>query len=440
MGGDFDPVSRWPGDVGPSAGSWLVLSHDPDSKAIAEDFTARFGSPTRRVISADLSDEFAVLEAFTKTAADPELPPVGVIVFVGQRSFDGTDSDGALAFARDLVWAISATIRAVVGGWHGKSPRLWLVTRNGLVIHSDESGIRRSADSRASSGSSPMSTRTFAPLWWIVDAADDVVATTLTELESSGGDDVIAWRGKKRYVERLSRATLGERQRDSVVRPDGSYIVTGGLGGLGMVVALWLVDSGAGRIVLNGRTRPSDEQRRSLADLERRAEVVFVEGDIASPGVAEQLVTAAEETGLPLRGVVHSAAVLDDGLVAALSAESLERVWAPKAAGALRLHEVTATRKLDWWVGFSSVASLLGSPGQAAYACANAWLDALVAWRRASGLPATSINWGQWSDVGVARSLTLQRSRSHHSRRRHRGHGVAGGPQPHPGGCGTAAP
>ena len=176
-----------------------------------------------------------------------------------------------------------------------------------------------------------------------VDAADDVVATMLTELESSGSDDVIAWRGTARYVERLSRATLAERQRDSVVRPDGSYIVTGGLGGLGMVVARWLVDSGAGRVVLNGRSRPSDEQRTNLADLESRAEIVFVEGDIASPGVAERLVTAAEDTGLPLRGVVHSAAVLDDGLVAALSAESLERVWAPKAAGALRLHEVTAT-------------------------------------------------------------------------------------------------
>ena len=118
----------------------MVLSHDPETKAIAEDFTARFGSPTRRVIGADLSDESAVLEAFTKTAADPDLPPVGVIVFVGQRTFDGTDSDGALARARDVIWAVSATTRAVVGGWHGKSPRLWLVARNGLVVHGDESG------------------------------------------------------------------------------------------------------------------------------------------------------------------------------------------------------------------------------------------------------------------------------------------------------------
>ena len=174
-----------------------------------------------------------------------------------------------------------------------------------------------------------------------------------------------------------------------------------------MVVARWLVDSGAGRVVLNGRSEASNGQRTNLADLESRAEIVVVRGDVASPGVAERLVTAAEDTGLPLRGVVHSAAVIDDGLVTAINRESLERVWAPKAAGALRLHEATAGRQLDWWVGFSSVASLLGSPGQAAYACANAWLDALVAWRRASGLPATAINWGQWSDVGIARSLTF---------------------------------
>jgi phthiocerol/phenolphthiocerol synthesis type-I polyketide synthase D len=99
--------------------------------------------------------------------------------------------------------------------------------------------------------------------------------------------------------------------------------------------------------------------------------------------------------------------VIDDQIFAALSRDSLERVWAPKAAGALRLHVATAGRELDWWVGFSSTSSLLGAPGQGAYAAASAWLDGLVAWRRASGLPATTINWGQWSDIGVARSLTF---------------------------------
>jgi phthiocerol/phenolphthiocerol synthesis type-I polyketide synthase D len=208
-------------------------------------------------------------------------------------------------------------------------------------------------------------------------------------------------------VERLSRAALGVRERDPIVRPDSSYIVTGGLGGLGLVVARWLIDSGAKRVVLNGRSDLSADQLSSIDDLGKDAEVVVVQGDITSSGVAERLVTAAEATGLPLRGVIHGAAVIDDQIVVGLKRESLERVWAPKAVGALRLHQATADRQLDWWVGFSSVASLLGSPGQAAYACGNAWLDALVAWRRAAGLPATTINWGQWSDVGVARSLAL---------------------------------
>jgi phthiocerol/phenolphthiocerol synthesis type-I polyketide synthase D len=121
--------------------------------------------------------------------------------------------------------------------------------------------------------------------------------------------------------------------------------------------------------------------------------------------MAERLVAAAEETALELRGIVHGAAVLEDGLLIAMSRESLERVWTPKAVGALRLHEASITRALDWWVGFSSAASLLGSPGQAAYASASAWLDGLVAWRSAAGLPASVFNWGPWSEVGVARSL-----------------------------------
>ena len=99
--------------------------------------------------------------------------------------------------------------------------------------------------------------------------------------------------------------------------------------------------------------------------------------------------------------------MLEDQIVAALSRDSLEKVWAPKAIGALRLNEATAGTQLDWWIGFSSTSSLLGSPGQAAYAAASSWLDGLVDWRRANGLPATTINWGQWSDIGLARELTF---------------------------------
>ena len=166
-------------------------------------------------------------------------------------------------------------------------------------------------------------------------------------------------------------------------------------------------ERGAGRLVLNGRTEPSDGQQSDLADLANSAEIVFVPGDIASPGVAERLVAAAEETGRPLRGVVHAAGVSADGRGGGCSPG---KVWngcgRPRWPAPCGCTQRRPTRQLDWWVGFSSMASLLGLPGQMAYASANAWLDALVAWRRASGLPATTINWGQWSDVGMSRSLT----------------------------------
>ena len=240
----------------------------------------------------------------------------------------------------------------------------------------------------------------------LVDLQGDNVASLTTEFGLTG-DDVIGWRDEKRYVKRLSRATLGPAKTETVVRPDGSYILTGGLRGLGLAMARWLVDSGAGRVVLNGRSEPSEEAQALIDELEQRAQIAVVLGDIAAAGVAEKLVTAAEETGLTLRGLMHSAVVLDDQIVAGLSQDSLERVWAPKAIGALRLHVATTDKELDWWVGFSSTSSLLGAPGQGAYAAASAWLDGLVDWRRASGLPATTINWGQWSDIGVARSLTF---------------------------------
>ncbi|HUB57494.1 MAG TPA: type I polyketide synthase [Mycobacterium sp.] len=402
------------GDDRIPAGSWLLLA-DSDSDAIVADVSARLSSPTRRVVSGALADESAVVEAFAKTAADDKLPPAGVIVFVGAPAFDGNDFDGALRRAEDLIARISAAAHAVVDAAESNRPRLWLVTRDGLSVHHDEPGdpaigalkglIRNwrfpGEAARVLAGEPDLGTA-------LVDLgnAHDPVAALMSELGSPAGDDVIAWRADGRYVERLSRATLDAGQHEAVIRADGSYIVTGGLGGLGTVVTRWLVERGAGRIVLNGRREPSDDQRNALAELAGDTEITFVSGDIALPGVADRLVAEAEATGRPLRGLVHAAGVTGDGLVTALTPEGMQRVWAPKVAGALRLHIATVGRELDWWVGFSSMATLLGLPGQLAYATGNAWLDALMTWRRASGLPATAINWGQWSDVGMSHTLT----------------------------------
>ena len=187
------------------------------------------------------------------------------------------------------------------------------------------------------------------------------------------------------------------------VRRDGGYIVVGGMGGLGFVFAQWLVREGAGLVVLNGRSGPTDEVRAAIAEMTAdggRIEVIT--GDIAEPGIAERLVAAIEDAGLQPAGVLHSATVLADEIVLNISESAVTRVFAPKVTGSWRLHEATADLDLDWWLTFSSAASLLGSPGQGAYAAANCWVDGLVAYRRARGLPAIGINWGPWADVGRA--------------------------------------
>jgi len=187
------------------------------------------------------------------------------------------------------------------------------------------------------------------------------------------------------------------------VRRDGGYIVVGGMGGLGFVFAQWLVLEGAGLVVLNGRSGPTDEVRAAIVEMTAdggRIEVIT--GDIAEPGIAERLVAAIEDAGLQPAGVLHSATVLADEIVLNISESAVTRVFAPKVTGSWRLHEATADLDLDWWLTFSSAASLLGSPGQGAYAAANCWVDGLVAYRRARGLPATGINWGPWADVGRA--------------------------------------
>ncbi|GAA3130730.1 hypothetical protein GCM10010466_21710 [Planomonospora alba] len=242
--------------------------------------------------------------------------------------------------------------------------------------------------------------------------ADALPGTPSGALPGALPDDEVAWRDGVRRAARLAALPLGGFPLPGtgapVVRRGGSYLITGGYGGLGLVVARWLAERGAGRIVLGGRSGPSpegDEVIEELRDL--GADVRVVTGDLAEPGTARRLVETAVAGGLRLRGVVHAAGVLDDRLVTDVGAGDLHRVWSAKVHGGLALHEATRDGDLDWWVAFSSAAALLGSPGQAAYAAANAWLDALCELRRAEGLPGTAIDWGTWAEVGGAGRAAL---------------------------------
>ncbi|WP_198670857.1 sulfolipid-1 biosynthesis phthioceranic/hydroxyphthioceranic acid synthase [Mycolicibacterium smegmatis] len=191
-----------------------------------------------------------------------------------------------------------------------------------------------------------------------------------------------------------------------VFRGDGAYLITGGLGGLGLFLAEKMVAAGCGRIVLSSRSHPTPG---ALATIDRiRAsgcDVVVECGDIAEAGTARRLVETAAATGLPVCGVLHAAAVVEDATLATITDGLIERDWAPKVYGAWNLHMATAGQPLDWFCSFSSAAALVGSPGQGAYAAANSWLDAFTHWRRAQGLPASAIAWGAWAEVGRATAV-----------------------------------
>lgn len=191
-----------------------------------------------------------------------------------------------------------------------------------------------------------------------------------------------------------------------VFRPDGAYIITGGLGGLGLFMAEKMAANGCGRIVLSSRSQPTDQALEILGRIRATGVDVLVEcGDIAESGTAERLVAVATADGYPVRGVLHAAGVIEDAALTNITDELIERDWAPKVYGAWNLHTATAGQPLDWFCSFSSAAALVGSPGQGAYAAANSWLDAFSLWRRSQGLPGTAIAWGAWGKIGRGTAL-----------------------------------
>lgn len=191
-----------------------------------------------------------------------------------------------------------------------------------------------------------------------------------------------------------------------VFRGDGAYVVTGGMGGLGLFLAEKMAAAGCGRIVLNGRSAPTAEATKVIDRIRSSGtEVEVALGDIADPATAQRAIAAATATGLPVRGVLHAAAVVEDATLPNITDELIDRDWAPKVYGAWNLHAATLDQPLDWFCSFSSAAAMVGSPGQGAYAAANSWLDAFTQWRRAQGLPAGAIAWGAWAEIGKGQGM-----------------------------------
>lgn len=406
----------------PAGGRWIILS---DAGAVgselAQQLRQRGAACTQVVAAAAGSGEFqlagdgscaidlsspASLSRLLSELDAPDQPLRGVIHLhsldlpPGQTRLD-------LAAAPDLAPCRSALqlIQALVTAESGRAPpQLFLVTRGAQSTHAAESA-------------EPVQ----ALLWGIgaalahehpglvvrrIDLERGGAATAARQLAQEilapDAERELALRGETRLGMRLGQLDLPPAGPEPL-NAEATYLITGGLGGLGLTTARWLVDQGARHLLLLGRSAPSAEAEQAVQELRARGvQVRTVQADVADEDDVRRALAGLPGGPHPLRGVIHAAAVLADSTLIHLTEAQLKTVLAAKAVGALHLHRLTAELPLDFFILFSSVTSVLGGPGQASYAAANALLDALAQHRRAHGLPGLSVNWGAWAQVGLA--------------------------------------
>ncbi|MEU0744262.1 type I polyketide synthase [Streptomyces sp. NPDC006134] len=407
------------------AGHWLLVGRGPLSEALADRLRRGGGTVTAVAPRAEDID----------TALDRRPGPLrGAVHLHTAEPGHGADD----------VTAVTASVLALVRRLAGRSPaatgRLWCVTRWARPDAGTAGEATPSAVAGAALWGFGATVAQEHPALWggLADLDDtgpaDAAEWLAAELGSAdgpdAGEDRLALRAGTRLAPRLAPLPAGSPPVTSppvtsqpagpgraagahpVLDPDAAYLVTGGTGGIGLLVARRLVERGARRLFLAARRAPTAPARQVLDDLAAAgARVEVVRADVARREDVARLLERITAGGAPLRGVVHAAGVLDDGILLHQTPQRLRGVLAPKAGGALLLDELTAGRPLDFFVLFSSFTAALGSAGQGAYTAANAVLDHLAAHRRARGLPAVSIGWGPWREVGMTSGPAAGRQR-----------------------------
>ena len=300
------------------------------------------------------------------------------------------------------VGSVLHLLQALVKHKGSASPQLWLVTRNAVPVGSSLPAVAQAP----MWGLGKVVALEHPELWGgMLDlasaATEDEATKLLAEIENSQGEDHLAFRNGQRYVARLVRKQLSESQ-GVAFQSDGTYLITGGLGALGLRIARWMVEQGARQLVLISRRGASSEAQETLSQLEQAgAKILVAQADVSNEGDVVRVLEEVSASMLPLRGIVHAAGVSRYEAISDMEPNALESVLRPKVVGTWILHQLTKAMKLDFFVSFSSISSVWGSKGQAHYAAANHFLDVLAHYRHGLGLPALSVNWGPWAGGGM---------------------------------------
>ncbi len=306
--------------------------------------------------------------------------------------------------SRSGLELIQAVLRS---GWR-ELPRLWLVTRGTQDITEADSHISVAEAPLWSLGQTLALEHPELPCTRIdisTATRPAEIGSLVEEIRLGTQEEQLGLREEERYVARLTRGTFSQLSQAAKpsCKEDGSYLISGGLSGLGLATAKWLAHLGAKHLVLIARSVPSEAAKEVIKHLEAaKVQVITAQVDVANFQDVADLLSHFGRNWPALRGIIHSATVLDDGIILEQSWERFLRVMAPKMQGAWNLHLFSASQPLDFFICYSSAASLLGAPGQANYVAANAFLDALSHYRRRKGQCALSINWGLFSGIGMA--------------------------------------
>ena len=413
-----DPEAPAPGarpmlsaEAEPQGGVFVVSGNGVFTEELVRELACR-----RQTVVPGPSDSWNRQAWRTLFEALPSSAPLqGVAYLEGVRG-DGQQLEPA-ELRQELEAAGSGALALVQGMWDAGARAVngvTLATRGGQVLGAERSGSLAGAALWGLGGVLGVEHADLRPRLVDLDPDAPVPAATLAdELMFPDRENRIAWRGGVRRVARLVRtAGPGEQAQSSRgepgptarrLRPDRTYLVTGGHGGIGMQVAGWLADAGVGGIVLNGRREPPPQAGTAIGELRRRDVMVRVEvADLTDASAVDAMLARVEAEMPPLGGIFHCAGVLADAALVNQDWARFETVLGPKALGAWHLHRATLDRELELFVLFSSLAGVLGNPGQANYAAANAFLDQLAHHRRALGLAGDAIAWGPWSEVGKA--------------------------------------